>query len=85
MIMGDREYTPSILAKIECVIRSATLTITNFIFIGESIKNILNIDSFKQIELELVDFQYQSVPLTMPMFMNIKVKPNDLSRNRLNR
>ena len=73
--IGDREYNPSIIANIDHVIGPRIPIIANFEFLGKPIKNIVNIDSFKQIELELVDFQYQPVPLESPMFVTIKVKP----------
>ena len=73
--IGDREYNPSIIANIDHVIGPGIPIIANFEFLGKPIKNIVNIDSFKQIELELVDFQYQPIPLESPMFVTIKVKP----------
>ena len=81
--IGDREYSPSILASIDHVIRGSTPIIANFEFLGKPIKNIVNIDSFKQIEMELVDFQYQPVPLRKPMFVTIKVKPCENPKMRL--
>ena len=73
--IGDREYNPSIIANIDHVIGPGIPIIANFEFLSKPIKNIVNIDSFKQIELELVDFQYQPIPLESPMFVTIKVKP----------
>ena len=55
----------------------------NFETYGKPIKNVVNIDSFKQIELELVDFQYQPVKLMSPMFITIKIKPCDPPKMRL--
>ena len=81
--IGDREYNPSIIANIDHIIRPAVPIIANFEFLGKPIKNIVNIDSFKQIELELVDFQYQPVPLTSPMFVTMKVKPCENPHMRL--
>ena len=81
--IGDREYNPSIIANIDHLVRAGLPIIANFEFLGKPIKNIVNIDSFKQIELELVDFQYQPVPLMSPMFVTIKVKPCDSPRMRL--
>ena len=73
--IGDVEYTPSVLASIDCIIGDGIPIMQNFETYGKPIKNIVNIDSFKQIELELVDFQYQPVLLMSPMFITIKVKP----------
>lgn len=73
--IGDREYTPSVIASIDHVIRRGVPIMMNFETYGKPIKNVVNIDSFKQIELELVDFQFQPVKLMSPMFITIKVKP----------
>lgn len=73
--IGNIEYTPSVLASIDHVIGKDIPIMVNFETYGKPIKNVVNIDSFKQIELELVDFQYQPVPLMSPMFITIKVKP----------
>ena len=73
--IGKVEYMPSVIANIDCVVKGGVPVLVNFEHIGKPIKNVVNIDSFKQIELELVDFQYQPVPLISPMFVTIKVKP----------
>ena len=81
--IGDIEYTPSVIASIDHVIMDDVPIIQNFETYGKPIKNIVNIDSFKQIELDLVDFQYQPVPLMSPMFVTIKVKPCDNPKMKL--
>ena len=73
--IGEVEYTPSVIASIDHVIGQGIPIMQNFETYGKPIKNVVNIDSFKQIELELVDFQYQPVLLESPMFVTIKVKP----------
>ena len=73
--IGSMEYTPSVIASIDYIIGRDIPIIQNFETYGKPIKNVVNIDSFKQIELELVDFQYQPVLLMSPMFITIKVKP----------
>ena len=73
--IGEVEYTPSVIASIDHVIGQGIPIMQNFETYGKPIKNVVNIDSFKQIELELVDFQYQPVKLMSPMFITIKVKP----------
>lgn len=73
--IGNMEYTPSVIASIDHIIGQNIPIMQNFETYGKPIKNIVNIDSFKQIELELVDFQYQPVKLMSPMFITIKVKP----------
>ena len=72
--IGEMEYTPSVIASIDHIVTADVPIMMNFETYGKTIKNIINIDSFKQIELELVDFQYQPVPLMSPMFITIKVK-----------
>ena len=81
--IGDVEYTPSVIASIDHEIMEDVPIMQNFETYGKPIKNIVNIDSFKQIELELVDFQYQPVPLMSPMFITIKVKPCDNPKMKL--
>ena len=73
--IGEVEYTPSVIAVIDHVIGQGIPIMQNFETYGKPIKNVVNIDSFKQIELELVDFQYQPVLLNSPMFVTIKVNP----------
>lgn len=75
--IGNKEYTPSIIVSIDHIIREGTPIIYNFEQYGKPIKNIVNIDSFKQIELELVDFEFQPIKLMSPMFVTIKIKPCD--------
>lgn len=81
--IGDIEYTPSVIASIDHIIDTDTPIIQNFETYGKPIKNIVNIDSFKQIDLQLVDFQYQPVVLASPMFVTIKVKPCDNPKMKL--
>lgn len=81
--IGDVEYTPSVIASIDHIIMDGLPIMMNFETYGKPIKNIVNIDSFKQIELELVDFQYQPVELMSPMFITIKVKPCDPPKMKL--
>ena len=70
--VDGKEYTPSVIANIDHLIRD-----------GTPIIYIMNTDSFKQIELELVDFQYQPVKLMSPMFVTIKVNPADSPKMKL--
>ena len=73
--IGSQEYTPSIIASIDTVIRKGLPVIVNFETYGKPIKNRINIDSFHYIELELVDMMLNPVVLLSPMFVSIKVKP----------
>lgn len=81
--IGDVEYTPSVIASIDHLIGKDIPIMQNFETYGKPIKNIVNIDSFKQIELELVDFQFQPVRLESPMFITIKVKPCENPKMKL--
>ncbi len=81
--IGDIEYTPSVIASIDHVIGQGIPIMQNFETYGKPIKNVVNIDSFKQIELDLVDFQYQPVLLQSPMFVTIKIKPVNPPQMRL--
>ncbi|KAK8882374.1 hypothetical protein M9Y10_045016 [Tritrichomonas musculus] len=81
--IDDKEYTPSVIACIDHIIRHNVPIIQNFETYGKPIKNIVNIDSFKQIELELVDFKYQPIKLLSPMFITIKVNPAENPKMKL--
>ena len=73
--VGKQEYTPSILASIDTVIRNGKPVIVNFETYGKPIKTTANIDSFKYLELQLVDMMLTPVHLLSPMFITMKVKP----------
>ena len=73
--VGKQEYTPSILASIDTVIRKYKPVIVNFETYGKPIKTTANIDSFKYLELQLVDMMLTPVQLLSPMFITVKVKP----------
>ena len=71
------------LTNIDHVMVSNSPILINYEQLWKPIKNIDNIDSFKQIELELKDFQYHQVPLMSPMFITIKVKQCENLKMRL--
>lgn len=73
--IGDREYSPSVIASIDTFIKDGIPIIVNFESFAKPIKTVVNIDSFKLIEMELVDFMYQPIVLNSPLFVTIKVKP----------
>lgn len=73
--IGEREYTPSVIASIDAFIRDGIPIIVNFESFAKPIKTVVNIDSFKLIEMELVDFMYQPIVLNSPLFVTMKVKP----------
>lgn len=81
--IDDKEYTPSVIACVDHIIRHNVPIMQNFETYGKPIKNIVNVDSFKQIELELVDFKYQPIKLLSPMFITIKVNPAENPKMKL--
>ena len=81
--IGDKEYTPSVIANVDTFIRDGIPLIVNFETYGTPIKSVVNIDSFKMIELELVDFMYHPIILSSPMFVTMKIKPVKVPMMRL--
>lgn len=81
--VGKQEMSPSILASIDTVIRFGQPVIVNFETYGKPIKNRVNIDSFKYLELQLVDMMLNPVKLNVPMFITLKVKPCKVPQMRL--
>ena len=74
--IGDREYTPSVIANVDAFIKDGAPLIITFETYGKPIKNVVNVDSFKMIELELVDFMYHPIILSSPMFVTLKIEPD---------
>ena len=74
--IGDREYTPSVIANVDAFIKDGAPLIITFETYGKPIKNVVNVDSFKMIELELVDFMYHPIILHSPMFITLKIEPD---------
>ena len=73
--IGDKEYTPSVIGNVDYIIKDDTFIIVNFETYGRPIENVVNVDSFGMIELELVDFMYEPIILCSPMFVTIRVEP----------
>ena len=73
--LGDREYTPSIIANIDTMIVDNEALIVNYDQ-AKPIKIKCNTDSLKYLEMRLVDFMYQPVILQSPLFITLKVKPS---------
>ena len=73
--IGDQEYTPSIIGNVDAFIKDGSPLFVNFDSMTKPIENVVNIDSFKMIELELVDFMYQPIVLRSPMFVTMRVDP----------
>ena len=81
--VGKQEYTPSILASIDTSILNGKPVIVNFETYGKPIKTTANIDSFKYLELQLVDMMLTPVQLLSPMFITMKVKPMSTPKMKL--
>ena len=81
--IGDKEYTPSVIVNVDTFIRDGIPLIVNFETYGTPIESVVNIDSFKMIELELVDFMYHPIILSSPMFVTMKIKPVKVPMMRL--
>ncbi|KAK8834092.1 hypothetical protein M9Y10_020178 [Tritrichomonas musculus] len=73
--IGDKEYTPSIIANIDTMILDQEALIVNY-DITKPIKIKVNTDSLKYLEMRLVDFMFQPVILKSPLFITLKIKPS---------
>lgn len=73
--IGNKEYTPSVIANIDTMIIDEAPIMVNFDGFGKPIKTKINTDGLKQIEMRLVDFQYQPVELRSPLFVTLIIKP----------
>lgn len=73
-IIGEHEYTPSVIATVDTVIEPQAPIIIDYDS-SKPIKIKTFTDSLKHIEMRLVDFMYQPVILKSPLFVNIKIKP----------
>ena len=72
--IGDKQYTPSVIANIDTMIVDNEALIVNY-DTAKPIKIKCNTDSLKYLEMRLVDFMYQSVILKSPLFITMKIKP----------
>ena len=72
--IGDKQYTPSVIANIDTMILDGEALIVNY-DIAKPIKIKTNTDSLKLLEMRLVDFMYQPIILKSPLFITLKIKP----------
>ena len=75
--LGDKEYTPSIIANIDSMIIDNKPLIYSFEQQGKPIKIKCNTDSLKYSEMRLVDFMYEPIELQSPLFITLKIKPSN--------
>ena len=73
--IGEKEYTPSVIANIDSMILNQAPLIVNYDQ-TKPIKIKTNSDSLKYLEMRLVDFMYQPIKLMSPLFITIKIKPS---------
>lgn len=74
--IGDREFTPSIIANIDTMILDNEAVIVNYDQ-AKPIKIKCNTDSLKYLEMRLVDFMFQPIKLKSPLFITLKIKPSE--------
>ena len=72
--IGDKQYTPSVIANIDSMIVDGEALIVNY-DTAKPIKIKCNTDSLKFLEMRLVDFMYQPIILKSPLFITLKIKP----------
>ena len=72
--IGDKQYTPSVIANIDSMIVDNEALIVNY-DTAKPIKIKCNTDSLKYLEMRLVDFMYQPIILKSPLFITLKIKP----------
>ena len=72
--IGDKQYTPSVIANIDTMIVDNEALIVNY-DTAKPIKIKCNTDSLKYLEMRLVDFMYQPIILKSPLFITLKIKP----------
>lgn len=73
--IGNKEYTPSVIANIDTMIIDNKPFIYNFEQQGKPIKIKTNTDSLKYFEKRLVDFCYEPIVLQSLLFITLKIKP----------
>ena len=73
--IGEQQYTPSIIGNIDTFIVDKEPILYNFEKEGKPLKIKTYTDSLKNLEISLVDFQFQPVALMSPLNLCIKIKP----------
>ena len=73
--IGEQQHTPSIIGNIDTYIVDGKPLIYNFEKEGKPLKIKTYTDSLKNLEISLVDFQFQPVLLKSPLNVCIKIKP----------
>ena len=73
--IGEQQYTPSIIGNIDTLTANKEPLIYNFEKEGKPLKIKTYTDSLKNLEISLVDFQFQPIALKSPLNLCIKIKP----------
>ena len=73
--IGKQQYTPSIIGNIDTWTSDREVLIYNFEKEGKPLKIKTYTDSLKNLEISLVDFQFQPIALMSPLNLCIKIKP----------
>ena len=73
--IGEQQHTPSIIGNIDLFTRDELPMIYNFEKEGKPLKIKTYTDSLKNLEISLVDFQFEPVKLMCPLNLCIKIKP----------
>ena len=73
--IGEQQHTPSIIGNIDTFVVDGKPIIYNFEKEGKPLKIKTYTNSLKNLEISLVDFQFQPVILKSPLNLCIKIKP----------
>ncbi len=73
--IGEKQHTPSIIGNIDTITRDGKPIIYNFEKEGKPLKIKTYTESLKNLEISLVDFQFQPIILKSPLSISVKIKP----------
>ena len=73
--IGEQQHTPSIIGTIDTITKDKLPLIYNFEKEGKPLKIKTYTESLKNLEISLVDFQFQPIVLKSPLFLSVKIKP----------
>lgn len=73
--IGEQQHTPSVIGTIDTITRDNLPLIYNFEKEGKPLKIKTYTESLKNLEISLVDFQFQPIVLLNPLNISVKIKP----------